>query len=78
MATRNLTIQLDEDLIQAAKVLAAKNGTSVSAMMAQQLRRTLAHASRYERARESALRALAEVEDRGGASWTRAELHERR
>jgi Family of unknown function (DUF6364) len=34
VARRNLTVQLDEDVIRQAKVLAARRGTSVSGLVA--------------------------------------------
>ncbi len=37
MTKRNLTVQLDEDVIQQAKVLAARRGTSVSTLVAPEL-----------------------------------------
>jgi hypothetical protein len=39
MAKRSLTVQLDDDVIHRAKVTAAKRGTSVSGLVAQQLQR---------------------------------------
>lgn len=74
VANKNLTIQLDEDTIRAAKVVAAKRGTSVSALVAKRLRDLIAADARYERARRDALRALAAGDDRGGAEWSREEL----
>lgn len=38
MVARNFTLALDEELIRAAKVEAARNGTSVSAMVSDYLR----------------------------------------
>jgi predicted HicB family RNase H-like nuclease len=37
MVRRNLTLQLDEDVIRRAKVVAAKRGTSVSGLVAREL-----------------------------------------
>ena len=39
MARRNLTVQLDDDVIHRAKTVAAKRGTSVSGLVTQQLER---------------------------------------
>lgn len=75
---RNLTIQLDDDLIHRAKVIAAERGTSVSGLVAQQITELIAARDRYVRARESALRMMSEATDRGGRHWTREELHEER
>lgn len=75
---RNLTVQLDEDVIRRAKVLAAERGTSVSGFVAQQITELLKARDRYERARESALRMMSEATDRGGRHWTRDEIYEER
>ena len=74
---RNLTIQLDEEVVQEAKVLAAKRGTSVSSLLAQLLTRETAAARRYEEARQHALEAMDNAIPRGGRSWTREELYDR-
>jgi len=80
VSTRNLTIQLDEDLVREAKVLAAERGMSVSAMVAQELRDKLAARARRERARQVAMESMVEAASsaRQAPSWSREELHERR
>lgn len=75
---RNLTVQLDEDVIARAKVLAAERGTSVSALVAQEIVEMTAARDRYRRARESALAMLGEARDRGGPRWSRDELYDER
>lgn len=75
---RNLTVQLDEDVIAQAKVLAAERGTSVSALVAQEIVDLTAARERFRRARDSALAMLGESRDRGGRSWTRDELYDER
>lgn len=75
---RNLTIQLDDDLIRRAKVLAAERGTSVSGLVTQQITELIEARDRYATARESALRMMSEATDREGRRWTREELHEER
>lgn len=79
VATRNVTIQLDEDLVRDAKVLAAERGMSLSAMMAQEIRERLAARARREHARQVALESMAEAAEAGRKAprWTRAELYER-
>lgn len=77
MAKRNLTVQLDESVIQQAKVLAAKRGTSVSALVAGELERLVADDERYEEAWRRARRALEGAASRGGRRWRRDELHGR-
>lgn len=79
VATRNLTIQLDEELVRSAKVMAAEEGMSVSAMVAQELREKLAVRARRDRARQAALDSMAEAAGSGRRAprWTREELHDR-
>jgi uncharacterized protein DUF6364 len=74
---RNLTIQLDEEIIRDAKVLAAKRGTSVSALLAHYVTRMAASQQRYEQAKQHALEAMDKAVDRGGVAWTREELYDR-
>jgi hypothetical protein len=75
---QNLTVQLDAEVIRRAKVLAARRGTSVSALVAQQLEALTAADERYRRARESALGMMEQTRARGGRQWTRDELYEER
>jgi uncharacterized protein DUF6364 len=77
MTKRNITIQLDEDVIQHAKVLAAEEGTSVSGLITVKLKELTAAKLRYREAKKAALEALSQAEDRGGITWTREELHDR-
>lgn len=74
---RNLTVQLDEDVIQQAKVLAARRGTSVSTLVASELERLVADDGRYEDAYRRAQRALAGAASRGGRRWSRDDLYDR-
>jgi hypothetical protein len=76
MAKRNLTIQLDDEVIRNARVVAAKRGTSVSALVARELEHLVEQDSRYEEARQRATELLAQASDRGGRSWQRDELYE--
>lgn len=77
MTKRNLTVQLDDDVIHRAKVTAAKRGTSVSGLVAQQLERLADSDQRFEDAQRRAERALARSAPRGGRQWTRDDLHQR-
>ncbi len=63
---RNLTIQLDADLIRRAKVIAAERGTSVSGMVTQQITELIEARDRCIRARESALEMMSTATDHGG------------
>jgi hypothetical protein len=74
----NLTLSVDSTLLRDAKVLAARRGTSVSRLMADQLEELVRRDLGYERARQ---RALARLEHGFDLGWTpptsRDELHER-
>ncbi|NUT95301.1 MAG: hypothetical protein HOY78_25070 [Saccharothrix sp.] len=77
MVKRNITLQLEEEVIQQAKVVAARKNTSVSALLADQVRMLAAKDERYEQAKKRALDALDNAVDRGGVRWTREELYDR-
>jgi hypothetical protein len=77
MARRNLTLQLDEDVIRRAKVLAAKRGTSVSGLVARELEELVAKDARYEEAWRRATEIMTRSAPHGGRTWRRDELHER-
>jgi hypothetical protein len=76
-AKNNLTIQLDQTVIRRAKIVAAKRGTSVSALVAQELTELVERDERYELARAEAEALLQSVVPRGGRSWRREELYDR-
>lgn len=77
MDRRNLTVELDNEVIRKAKVVAAKRGTSVSRLVAMELEELIEDDARYEDARERAQKALANAKPRGGRSWRREDLHQR-
>jgi hypothetical protein len=77
MAKRNLTVQLDEEIIHRAKVAAAKRGTSVSGLVTQEFERPVEADERYEEAQRRAERAMGRTQGRGGRGWTRDDLHRR-
>jgi hypothetical protein len=77
MAKANLTVQLDADIIRQAKVVAAKRGTSVSALVAADLAALVEHETRYAEAHERAALLMQTASPRGGRTWRRDELHER-
>lgn len=74
----NITLKLDADVIREAKVIAAEEGKSVSALLADELERLVRERKSYEIARRRALALLRKGFDLG---WTpprsRDELHER-
>ncbi len=75
---RNLTVQLDEETVKKARVLAARRSTSVSKLVAQEIERLVGADEAYQRAKSIALAQL----DRGfhvggGALPARSSLHDR-
>ena len=76
MTRRNLTLQLDEAVIRDAKVLAARRGTSVSGLVAHEIRDLVARETRYEEARRRAEEIMSRPARRGGRDWRRDELHD--
>lgn len=78
MRKRNLTLQLDEELVRRAKVVAAKRGTSVSGLVARELAALVAEDERYEAAWREAAELMRTASPRGGRSWTRDDLYAER
>ena len=74
----NITIRIDEETAREAKVLAAKRGTSLSQLVAVQLRTMVKADLRFDKARARALRRLRTGYD---LQWKppldRGELYER-
>jgi len=77
MTRTNLTLQLDAEVIRRARIVAAKRGTSISALAALQLTELVDEDQRVEEARERAEAILKKAVSRGGRSWTRDDLHDR-
>jgi hypothetical protein len=76
--TRNITLSLDDEILQDARVLAAQDGVSVSAFLRRELARLVEDQRGYSKARESALRRLTRGQSLGaGALPRRDELHDR-
>ena len=77
-AKSNVTLKIESDLLREARILAAEQGTSISALLAAQLQRAVHERKRYESARTRALSRLRKGYD---LQWTppksRDELHER-
>lgn len=74
----NVTLKMDAELLKEARVLAAEEGSSISAMLAAKLEELVRERKGYERAKKRALERLRVGMDLG---WTRPasrdELHER-
>ena len=74
----NITLKIEVDLLREARVIAAEEGTSISAMLANRLEQTVRERKGYQQARR---RALARLRKGFDLRWTpprsRDELHER-
>lgn len=74
----NITLKIEADLLREARVIAAEEGTSISAMLAIRLEQTVRERKGYQQARRRAVARLRKGFDLG---WTpprsRDELHER-
>jgi predicted transcriptional regulator len=74
---QNITISLDKQLIQKARVIAARRGSSVSRMLADELAQLVSDSERYEQSRIQAIADLERGMDLGAQKVSRDELHER-
>lgn len=74
----NLTIAIEDELLQKARVRALQQGTSVNAVLRQYLQAW----TDDSRSRQTAIREILDLANSidtgsGGRRWTRDELHER-
>jgi hypothetical protein len=75
---QNITISLDKEAIKKAKVLAARRGTSISALVGEQIEALIERDETYERAKRQAFALLDKGFHLGGNGIaSRTELHER-
>jgi hypothetical protein len=75
---QNLTVTLDRQIIQKAKVVAAKRATSISALVARQIEILVGEEEAYERSERDARTLLTDGFHLGGDKHvSREELHER-
>lgn len=74
----NVTLKIDADLLREARILAAEEGTSMSAMLAARLEQAVRERKSYQQAQR---RAIARLRKGFDLRWTpprsRDELHER-
>ncbi len=78
--TRNLTINLPDQLIHRLRVAAAVRNQSMTAVVRESIERTLGGDDEREAAASRLVQRLRNAPDRGTRgtiSWTRDELHER-
>jgi hypothetical protein len=77
-AKQNLTLSLSRETVQKARVLAARRGTSISGLLAEQIETLVGGEEAYERAQRQAMTLLDQGFHLGGViRATRDELHER-
>ena len=78
MPKQNITISMDRELVRKAKMLAARQSTSISGLLAKQIEILVGAEEAYDRAQKSALAQLDKGFHFGGTgAGNRAELHER-
>jgi hypothetical protein len=74
----NITLKLDTTVLREVRILAAEEGSSISALLAAKLEEIVRERKGYDRARRRALTRLREGFDLGWVPpGSRAELHER-
>jgi hypothetical protein len=74
----NVTLKIEADLLQEARVLAAGEGSSISALLATRLEEAVRERKGYNQARRSAVARLRAGYDlRWTPSRSRGEMHER-
>ncbi len=78
MTKTNLTLQLDAEVIRRARIVAAKRGTSVSALVARELDQIVAQDERYEESHRRATELMANAKALGGRNWTRDDIYAER
>lgn len=80
MEKQNITLTLPKDVLKRVKVMAAEQGTSISAMMEDLLQNHLGRHEGYDKARQRQTAILTKGLDMGTggrATWKREQLHER-
>lgn len=78
MSKQNLTVSLPRQTIRKAKILAAKRGSSISGLLAEQIESLVGEDEVYEQAKRQATALLDQGFHLGGAiRSTRDEWHER-
>ncbi len=76
---QNITLAIDKELLKRARVCAAQRGSSVSAMLAEELRTMVEREMAYERAMAGALALMESGLALGcAAKWNREDLYDRK
>lgn len=75
---RNITLSIDQDLLQKARIISARTATSVSRLLSEELTRIVRDDEQYEYAKSQALANLRKGYHLGGQRpASRENLHER-
>ena len=77
-AKHNITVAIEPGLLKRARAVAARRGRSVSALLADELRKLVAEDARYTAARKRAIALFATPLALGGTPFGREQLHDRR
>ena len=75
LKTQNVTLKIDASLVQRVKVVAAENGTSISAFLAARLEELVGEDAAYQDARRKAVRRMARGLHLDASALTRQHLH---
>lgn len=75
--TQNLTIRLPVAVLRKARIVAAKRGTSISALVTEKIEEIAGDDEAYEAAKRQAVRLLDRGFHFGGRRASREDLHER-
>jgi hypothetical protein len=76
---QNITLAIDKQLLKRARAIAAQRGSSVSAMLADELRTMVERETAYERAMAGALEMFESGLALGcAATWNREDLYDRK
>ena len=75
---QNITLAIDKQLLKRARAFAAQRGTSISAMLADELQKAIARETAYQQAQAKALAQLSAPFRLGGGKMpAREALHDR-
>lgn len=77
MRKTNITLKIDTQLLRKIKILAAKQETSISALLISLLEEQVGKDLEYEQAKERALARMNEGLDLGGRPFSREEIYDR-
>lgn len=80
MEKQNVTLSMPKEVLRKAKILATRQGTSLSNLLTQTLKELVAHEEGLRAAHQNHRELLdsgLDLGTKGQTSWTRDELHER-